>query len=154
MRSRVGGVGVCLALAAGALGGCGGGDGDSSPPRSDNAAPPAVPACAKAGSTIPRPPDLPADFPLPPGTVITSSQNPHPGQLLIGGVIPADLRGAAVFFSDELPARGYELGLGDSEQGEAEAPFSGHGLRGKWKVNGILNCPSAVTLTLVLIDQT
>jgi hypothetical protein len=85
--------------------------------------------------------------------VITSSQRPHPGQLLIGGVIPADLRGAAVFFTDELPARGYELGLGDSEQGEAEAPFSGHGFRGKWKVNGILNCPNAVTLTLVLIDQ-
>jgi hypothetical protein len=151
MRNRLGGIGVGMALAAGALG-CGGGDGDSSSPPSDDAAP-SVPACAKAGSTIPRPPDLPADFPLPPGTVITSSQNPHPGQLLIGGVIPADLRGAAVFFSDELPARGYELGLGDSEQGEAEAPFSGHGFRGKWKVNGILNCPSAVTLTLVLIDQ-
>jgi hypothetical protein len=143
---------VTLALAAGAFGGCGGGDGDSSPSPSGNGAP-EVPACAKAGSRVSRPSDLPADFPLPPGTVITSSQHPHPGQLLIGGVIPADLRAAAVFFTDELPARGYELGRGDAEQGEAEAPFSGHGCRGKWKVNGILNCPDAVTLTLVLIDQ-
>jgi hypothetical protein len=153
MRTRLVGVGVCLALAAGPLAGCGGGDSDASPTLSEGTAP-AVPACAKAGSTIPRPSDLPGDFPLPPGTVITSSQNPHPGQLLIGGVIPADLRGAAVFFSDELPSHGYELGFGDAEQGEAEAPFSGHGFRGKWKVNGILNCPNAVTLTLVLIDQT
>jgi hypothetical protein len=152
MRNRLGGIGVGLALAAGALGGCGGGDSDESSISGGPA--PAVPACAQAGSTIPRPSDLPADFPLPPGTVITSSQNPHSGQLLIGGIIPADLRGAAVFFSDELPARGYELGLGDAEQGEAEAPFSGHGFRGKWKVNGILNCPNAVSLTLVLIDQT
>lgn len=143
---------MALALAAGALGGCGGGDDDSSSSSSEGGAP-AVPACGKRGSSISRPSGLPPDFPLPPGTVITSSQRPHPGQLLIGGVIPADLRGAAVFFTDELPARGYQLGIGDSEQGEAEAPFSGHGFRGKWKVNGILNCPNAVTLTLVLIDQ-
>lgn len=152
MRSRLAGIGVGAALWAIVLGGCGGDNGDSSSAAPDGD-PPKVPACAKVGSTISRPRDLPADFPLPPGTVITSSQNPHPGQLLIAGVIPTDLRGAAVFFTDELPARGYQLGRGDAEQGEAEAPFSGHGFRGKWKVNGILNCANAVTLTLVLIDQ-
>jgi hypothetical protein len=90
---------------------------------------------------------------LPPGTVITSSARPYPGQLVVAGVVPADLDGAADFFGDELPAHGFELGFGDSEQGEAEAPFTGHGVRGKWKVNDIADCPQAVTLTLVVIEQ-
>jgi hypothetical protein len=33
---------------------------------------------------------------------------------------------------------------------EAESFFRGAEMRGKWKVNGILNCPSAVTLTLLV----
>jgi hypothetical protein len=33
---------------------------------------------------------------------------------------------------------------------EAEALFLGERVRGKWKVNGILDCPSAVTLTLLV----
>lgn len=127
--------------------GCGGGNESAG----GNAA--MVPTCAKTGKRVTRPDELPSDFPLPPGTVITSSGMPYPGQLLIGGVIPFDIQNAAEFFVDELPRAGYELGRGDSEQGEAEAPFTGHGVRGKWKVNGILNCSQAVTLTLVVIEQ-
>jgi hypothetical protein len=111
-----------------------------------------VPPCAQTEESITRPDELPSDFPLPPGTIITSSATPSPGQLRIGGVIPADIQQAAEFFADELPRAGYELGRGDSEQGEAEAPFTGRGVRGEWKVNGILNCSNAVTLTLVVIE--
>ena len=113
---------------------------------------PKLPACAKA-KPAPRPPALPADFPLPPGTVVTASSEPHSGQLVVGGVIPADLQDAASFFNESLPANGFRQGLGDSESNEAEAPFTGNGLRGKWKVNAIANCPAAVVLTLVLIRQ-
>lgn len=142
-----------LAIAAGLVSllvplGCGGGG----EPTNDGPAP-SIPPCAKAGEAIPRPDELPADFPLPPGTVITSSATPYPGQLLIGAVIPGELGDTASFFSTQLPAAGYEVGRGDSEQGESEAPFTGNGFRGKWKVNGIADCPGAVTLTLVLIEQ-
>jgi hypothetical protein len=47
-----------------------------------------------------------------------------------------------------MPASGYRTGAGDAEMDEAEALFTGPGLRGKWKVNGIPNCPGAVTLAL------
>jgi hypothetical protein len=97
--------------------------------------------------------ELSADFPLPRGTAITSTATPYPGQLLVGAVIPAELADAAGFFGDELPAAGYEVGRGDAEQGESEAPFTGHGVRGKWKVNSMADCPGAVRLTLVLIEQ-
>jgi hypothetical protein len=143
---------VLLGLAAGVAGlvvplGCGGGNGSSA------GDPALVPACAKTGERVTRPDELPSGFPLPPGTVITSSATPYPGQLLIGGVIPVDIQKAAEFFVDELPRAGYEPGPGDSEQGEAEAPFTGQGVRGKWKVNGILNCSNAVILTLVVIES-
>jgi hypothetical protein len=85
--------------------------------------------------------------------VVTASSEPHTGQIVLGGLIPADLQDAAAFFNDSLPASGYRQGLGDAESNEAEAPFTGEGFRGKWKVNSIVGCPTAVELTLVLIRQ-
>ena len=84
---------------------------------------------------------------------MTASSAPHAGQLVLAGLVPADLQDAASFFDDSLRAGGYRQGLGDSESNEAEAPFTGHGFRGKWKVNSIAGCPEAVSLTLVLIKQ-
>jgi hypothetical protein len=139
-----------LAIVGAALGlggSCGGGE--TAVPEASRS----LPACAGAGAPVPRAGGLPAGFPLPPGTIVTSSQDPAPGQLLIGGVVPTDLRSAASHFIEKLPAAGYRLGEGDAEQDEAEAPFAGHGFRGKWKVRGILDCPSAVTLTLVLVKE-
>jgi hypothetical protein len=126
--------------------GCGG-DGDTAATPTAKSG---LPSCAKAGAAVERPSELADDLPLPPGTVITSSEGSTATQLVIGGVIPRDIRGAATFFADELPAAGYPLGEGDSEPDEAESTFSGKGYQGKWKVNGILNCPEAVTLTLTL----
>ena len=138
-------------LALGSLAaGCGGSD--SARPTVPEGPPPRLPACVKA-KAVPRPAALPADFPLPPGTVVTASSEPHTGQLVVGGLIPSDLQDAASFFNETLPASGYRQGLGDSESNEAEAPFTGNGVRGKWRVNAIANCPTAVVLTLVLIRQ-
>ena len=105
-----------------------------------------------AGPEVPPPAAFPSDFPLPPGTVITSAESPYESQLVLVGLIPADLQEAAAYFSDALPDRGYQVGIGDAEGVESEAPFTGNGFRGKWRVNGIADCP-AVRLTLVLIEQ-
>jgi hypothetical protein len=95
---------------------------------------------------------MPPGFPLPAGTRITTARRLNPSQLLIGGVIPADLQDAAGFFDTLLPERGYQVGVGDAEATEAEAPFTGNGFRGRWRVNEIADCP-ALTLTLILIKQ-
>jgi hypothetical protein len=84
--------------------------------------------------------------------VIASVERPFPGQLVVLGAIPADLQEATEFFSDALPERGYQVGVGDAEGTESEAPFTGNGYRGKWRVNEIPDCP-ALRLTLVLIEQ-
>jgi hypothetical protein len=129
----------------------GGGDGaDVTETAADEPAP-ELPACAGARAGV-TPPSLPVDFPLPPGTVVTSAASPYAGQVVVLGAIPAGLHDAASFFGNALPDHGYEVGIGDSEGNESEAPFTGNGYRGRWRVNEIPECP-AVRLTLVLIEQ-
>jgi hypothetical protein len=111
-----------------------------------------LPPCAGARALVETPPGFPADFPLPPGTVLTSAASPYANQLVVLGLIPGDVQEAAGFFSDSLPDSGYQVGVGDAEGTESEAPFTGNGFRGKWRVNGITGC-DAVKLTLVLIEQ-
>jgi len=143
-----------LALAAAlALSGaaCGGSDGGA-PAAGVDDAPRSLPACANASAGVSLPEGFPTDFPLPSGTVLTSAESPFAGQLVLIGAVPGDLQEAEAFFNDALPDRGYRVGIGDAEGTESEAPFTGNGYRGKWRVNGIPDC-DAVRLTLVLIDQ-
>jgi hypothetical protein len=136
----------CLPLAAVAVGVAlkhGGGNGAQA------AAPPSkTPACAHVQKkAIARPAAVPAAV-LPPGTVLTSVDRPVHGMTLVTGVVPQQFSAAVQFFVTKMPAAGYLNGIGDAEMDEAEAVFSGRGVQGKWKVNGIINCPNAVTLVL------
>jgi hypothetical protein len=139
---------VVVALLSGA---CGGSDGGAAEDAADET-PRTLPACAEAGPAVALPEGMPADFPLPSGTVVTSADSPFEGQLVLVGAVPGDLQEAAAFFNDALPEEGYQVGIGDAEGTESEAPFTGNGFRGKWRVNGIPDC-RAVRLTLVLIEQ-
>jgi len=147
MRAALLVLGAALSVAGTA---CGGSDGGTTAGVDD--APRTLPACANAGAGVSPPEGFPTDFPLPSGTVFTSAESPFEGQLVLIGAIPGDLQEAAGYFGDALPEQGYEVGIGDAEGIESEAPFTGNGFRGKWRVNGIPDC-DAVKLTLVLIEQ-
>lgn len=151
MRAGLALLAVLAAVAAVASAGCGGSDGGAEAAAPDEP-PPALPACAGAGAGVELPAGFPDDFPLPPGTVPISADSPFEGQLVVVAAVPADLQEAAIFFNAALPQQGYRVGIGDAEGTESEAPFTGNGYRGKWRVNGIPDC-DAVKLTLVLIDQ-
>jgi hypothetical protein len=136
---------ACFVLAAVGIGfaaGRGGGH-DSAQAR------PTPPSCAHAKASIDRPDSVPADL-LPTGTALTSRMNLPQRQMFVTGVAPLQFRKAVAFYTSELPKRGYLLGGGDAEMWEAEALFLGAGIKGKWKVNGIANCPDAVTLSLLV----
>lgn len=125
--------------------GCGG-----SRERAVSAPTTSLPPCAKAGAAVSLPSEFPNDFPLPPGTVITSGQRTEKGVNVVSGFIPMEFKNVVAFFQSKLPAAGYQLLEGDAEMDEAESTFSGQGLHGKWRVNGILNCPGAATLTITV----
>lgn len=129
---------------------CGGGDEGANETVGEDSVR-ALPACAGADPASPAP-ELPVDFPLPPGTAIVSSESPFPSQVVVAALVPGELPDAAAYFNDVLPEDGYEVGIGDAEGTESEAPFTGNGYRGKWRLNSIPEC-DAVRLTLVLIEQ-
>jgi len=135
---------ICAATVAVLISGCGGSQG---PPLSPVAS---LPACAKAGSAVTLPPDFPRSFPLPPGTVVTLSQPTDKGAIFISGFIPLNFKEAIAFWQSKLPAAGYQPLEGDAEMDEAESIFAGEGFRGKWKINGLLNCPGAVSFAVSL----
>ena len=136
---------VCALLAAVAVGfAAGQGRGKSGRPA---VAASSGPGCARSAKAVGRPDEVPAAV-LPPGTVLTSVARPRRGLTLVTGVVPSEFRTAVQFFVTKLPAAGFRNGVGDAEMDEAEAAFIGPGVQGKWKVNGILGCPGAVTLAL------
>jgi hypothetical protein len=128
------------------LGACGG---SKESTTSERSLVPALPPCANAGPVVDLPSEFPTSFPLPPGTVITFSQQTEKAAS-VSGFIPMEFKKTVSFFQSNLPGAGYQLLEGDAEMDEAESTFSGHGFHGKWKVNGILNCPGAVTLTIAV----
>ena len=109
----------------------------------------AAPACASAPKGVTPPSEVPAAV-LPPGTVVIAVRHPRAGATLVEGVVASPFRAAVEFFVAKLPAAGYLNTAGDAEMDEAESSFQGASLRGKWKVNGILGCPDAVRLALLV----
>ena len=110
-----------------------------------------LPPCARAaGPAVSLPPEFPASFPLPPGTVITKSSAAGAAGVRVEGLVPLGLRDAANFFAKGLPAAGYKLGRGETEAGDAESRFEGNGYAGYLQMRVIADCPGAVTLTLTL----
>jgi hypothetical protein len=79
---------------------------------------------------------VPADLPLPPGTYATADLGAggptatHRGTLVVPGT-PADFVRFAVA---SWPAKGWQIGRGDAEAGEAEDTFSRAGVRGHFRV--------------------
>lgn len=111
--------------------------------------------CRPAVRALSRPADLPDDFPLPRGTVITDVQRPTvaggPPFMYIWGQAPLSLRAASGFFVRELRRLGFFITQADAEPGEEEARFNRNGRRGGWKVNSLLGCPRNV-LVLVGVE--
>jgi hypothetical protein len=139
----------CAALAVSAVGVAAARSGGGTGPETW-AAQPASSGCASAARAIDRPSDVPGNL-LPPGTLLTSSKNLGAGRTLVVGITPHEFRRAVEFYVTKLPAAGYVNGAGDAEMGEAEALFVGEDMTGKWKVNGLPNCPNAVTVALLMI---
>jgi hypothetical protein len=132
------------------LAGCGGGGGGDGGDGEGLGGP--IPECAKTFPEVDPPRRLPKEFPLPPGFVFTLARYDDPGRFSLSGVVRGSLDSVAGFFEEELPERGYTIGRGDAEPGEKEAPFTGNGYRGAWRVNMIQDCP-AVTVGIILVQQ-
>jgi hypothetical protein len=137
---------ILLSLLIAVLGYGANGQPDVSPSASSAKLPP----CANAGSAVSIPSEFPNTFPLPPGTIITSSSISEAGGIRLEGFIPMELKATVSFFVKALPSAGYRLGEGEAEPGEAESRFSGNGCGGRFKLRSLRDCPGVVALKIML----
>jgi hypothetical protein len=105
---------------------------------------PAMPSCVDASKRVAVPPGW--NVPLPPGAVVTGVQSTAIRQ--VSALVPAAFADTVRWYREDFPRLGYELGSGDAENDEAEADFSGHGIRGRFRVNGIVGCSGATALAV------
>jgi hypothetical protein len=84
--------------------------------------------------------------------VFASATTATGGFLIVEGRVPLGLISATRFFVNELPRAGFRLGEGESESGrEAESDFSGHGVRGRFKVRLLFGCTGASVLLVSVV---
>jgi hypothetical protein len=107
-----------------------------------------LPACVHPQGRLALPAPL-ARFPLPAGAVIERRRLEY-GYAIYGGYVPGAVNPVRDFLVSRLPRAGYGLGPGDAEAAEAEAAYSGHGVRGRWKVRAVPGCPGALALQIAL----
>lgn len=107
-------------------------------------------ACAASGIEVPKPAQLPSSFPLPPGTRITLASVSAAGAVLASAYVPLSFPEAVQYFRTAPAQAGYStLGAGETEGvGRAGAEFRGHGRTGRWTIDELPGCSSAVVLTL------
>lgn len=119
------------------------------PPRADRSAAPAgLPPCASSHARVARPAGLRA-FPLPTGARLETTTTEY-GYTVVSGVVPGAINPVRDLLLARLPAIGYRLGAGDSETGEAEAAFTGHGVRGRYVLRTLFSCPGALSLRIAV----
>lgn len=121
-------------------------------PQVDTLTPPhgPLPACAEASTSITRPSEFPARFPLPPGVVITRHEWRTQNRLIIYTVVPYDWQTTLTYLNKAVPGAGFELSGGEMEIGlEAESDYAGNGYRGRWVLHAIAGCPDVSTLTVL-----
>ena len=73
--------------------------------------------------------------------------------MLVQGYVPMELGQAVRFFIDKFPPAGFVLGRGETEEGEAEAPFRGNGIMGGFKLRISRDCPGWLELVMSLQEM-
>jgi hypothetical protein len=90
-----------------------------------------LPTCAPVKPTsYTWPKQIPQDLPRIPGATIESSKTTTDGLFIVLFSTQTSLRDGVLFIVRKLPAAGFQLGRGDAELTEADAPFNKGNVRG------------------------
>jgi hypothetical protein len=128
---------------------CGGGDepGDRDADRLSAAAD--VGTCvADAVAVTTYPAGFPRGYPLPQGTVVFRVEDRGAGGVIATGV-------TATPFEDVLHAMnaaskaGFAVTSGETEEGDAEASWTGNGFTGRWAIRRSATCPGETVVQLL-----
>jgi hypothetical protein len=142
---------VALALIA-VLAGCGGSassTADDADEEEFSAAADRSTCLADATAVDSLPDGYPADFPMPPQTVVYDAEDRGEEGVVVTGV--TDLPFTDVLDALNGPAQdaGYEISDGETEEHDAEASWAGNGYRGRWAIRESAGCPGETVIQVL-----
>ena len=141
MRAALAGAVVVVAMVASA---CGTGGEPSAKDSTDGSASPSTSAGASSSTGCPSSSatpaawgsDVPADLPRLAGMEVTGGDETA-GVQHVTFTAPSSFSDAVAFYLQQLPAAGFRLGTGDSEESEADIPFDKGGQQFSLKLRGV-----------------
>jgi hypothetical protein len=114
-----------------------------------------LPTCAPVPAPTYRwPKQIPQELPRMPGAAIESSKTTSDGLFIVLFSTNTSLRDGVLFIVKKLPAAGFQLGRGDAEQTEADAPFNKGDLRGVLRGAAIGVCETKWVLAVARTART
>jgi hypothetical protein len=107
--------------------------------------------CSKdaAAKQVGLPAGFPADFPLPPGTVVYSVDNRGADGIVVTGVTATAFKSVLSSLQTDLPAHGYTPKEGETEPHDAESNWTSAGYEGRWAIREIPQCSGETLVNVV-----
>lgn len=122
---------------------------------SEDASDAPTPSCMSSLSptTVPSDGTFPADWPFPPGTVVTGTEPVPGGGLAVTAVVGSSFEGVLPFMQHDLEDAGFVATQGEAEDDDAEATWSGNGYTGTWAIKSSETCEGTTLLQVAAAKQ-
>ena len=111
---------------------------------------PAPPVCAKDAKAVDLPASVPAEATVPAGYVVTGTEARSAGRTVVTAVSPKAFRQTLVEMQKAYSTRGWTPSEGEVEARDAESNFHGHGLRGRWAIREMPDCPGNTSVSVLI----
>jgi hypothetical protein len=156
VRSRIGprpAAAAVIVLTFALASACGGDSSDDSEKAEKTAA--ATPSCLDdlTPAAIPEDGSFPTDWPFPPGTIVTGTEEVPGGGLAITAQVGADFEEVLPFMQHDLEDAGFVATQGEAEEDDAEAVWSGGGYAGTWAIRSSDSCKGSTLLQVAAARQ-
>lgn len=106
--------------------------------------------CAKDAKAVDLPASFPAPATLPTGYVVTGTQARSAGRTVVTAVSPRGFKETLAAMQKAYSSRGWSPSEGEVEARDAESNFAGHGLRGRWAIRQLPDCPDNTAVSLLI----
>ncbi|GCD89248.1 hypothetical protein [Nocardioides sp. LS1] len=114
-----------------------------------------VPACMQSLSPASVPSDgtFPKNWPFPPGTVVTATEEVPGGGLAVTAQVGSDFEKVLPFMQHDLEDAGFVATQGEAEHDDAEATWSGNGYAGTWAIRSSDTCEGTTLMQVAAAKQ-
>ena len=106
--------------------------------------------CAKDAKAVDLPASFPAEATVPEGYVVTGTEARSAGRTIVTAVSPKPFKETLAEMQKAYSSRGWSPSEGEVEERDAESNFDGNGLRGRWAIRQIPDCPESTSVSVLV----